>query len=158
MAVASIFGAPRKPPRRGATAALSIVTVLALAAGIPAWAVFALWAHQQELRRDWDIKGPPCPPARDSWQSIVLKREPHTFKYGGADFAHPFGGADCSSVPDGGFITRKAYYVCQFTGPIMIAVATGGRTVPYEPGPGRRATVSLRRGRLACVLGGWSTG
>lgn len=155
MASAAIFGPLRKRPRRGPTATLGLVTLAVLAAGIPSWAVYSLWAHQHELRRDWNIVGPPCPMATDTWQSIVLKREPHTFKYGGATFAHPFGGADCSSVPDGGFITRNAYYVCQFTRPVMISVATGDRTILFEPGYGRRATVSLRRGKVACVIGGW---
>ena len=65
-------------------------------------------------------------------------------------------GADCASVPDGPFITRRAYYACQFSEPIIIAVSVGGRTQLFEPGPGRHATVSLRGGRVACVLGGWN--
>jgi hypothetical protein len=142
--------------RRGATARLTLITVVGLAVAIPAFGVFALWNHQHRLRVDWGIKGPPCPAPKDSWDAIVLRRQPHTFRYGGADFAHPFGGADCASVPDGPFITRRAYYACQFTGPIIISVTSGGRTTLFEPGPGRHATVSLRRGRVACVVGGWN--
>ena len=142
--------------RRGATAMLGLITLGVLAVALPVSGVYALWDHQQELRTFWDIKGPPCPAPVHTWDEIVLRREPHTFKYGGADFAHPFGGADCSSVPDGPFITRKVYYACQFTGPIMIAVTQAGRTMLFEPGPGRHATVSLRRGKVGCVIGGWT--
>lgn len=142
--------------RRGATAMLGLATLGALAVMLPLGGVYALWSHQQGLRTDWTIKGPPCPPPRRSWAEVVLRREPHTFKYGGADFAHPFGGADCASVPDGPFITREAFYVCQFTGPVMISVTFAGHTTLYEPGPGRHATVSIRRGKVGCVIGGWT--
>ena len=142
--------------RRGATAQFTVITLISLAAAIPAWGAYAFWNHQHRLRVDWDIKGPPCPPPKNTWEAIVLKRQPHTFKYGGADFAHPFGGADCSSVPDGPFLTRKAYYVCQFTGPVMVAVTLAGKTTVFEPGYGRHAAVSVRKGRVACVLGGWT--
>jgi hypothetical protein len=152
MIVAAIY----KKPKRGATAKLGFMTLCLLAVGIPTGIVSALFAHQQGLRHDWDIKGPPCPSATHSWREIALSREPHSFKYGGVDFSHPFGGVDCASVPDGPFITRRAYYACQFTDPIIISVTAAGRTQLFEPGPGRHATVSLRRGRIACVLGGWN--
>ena len=142
--------------RRGATARLGLITAGLLAVAIPVGGVYSLWAHQHELRTYWDIKGPACPPPHHSWREVVLSRQPHTFQYGGADFAHPFGAADCTSVPDGPFITRKAYYACQFTGPIMVSVTQGGRTVLFEPGPGRHATVSLRGGKVGCVVGGWN--
>ena len=58
-------------------------------------------------------------------------------------------------MPDKPFITNQAYFVCQFTAPVMVSATLGGRTVVFEPGFGRRATVSLRHGRFACVLGGW---
>ncbi|MGZ3375503.1 MAG: hypothetical protein ACXU8S_02795 [Phenylobacterium sp.] len=152
MIVAAIY----KRPKRGATAKLGLITLGLVIVGVPLGAVSALLAHQRGLRHDWDIKGLPCPPPRHSWREIVMSREPHSFKYGGADFAHPFGAADCASVPDGPFITGRAYYACQFTAPIIISVTAGGQTQFFEPGPGRHATVSLRRGRIACVLGGWN--
>jgi hypothetical protein len=143
-------------PRRGATARLTLTTIALLAVAVPAGALYAFWNHQHRLRIDWGIKGPPCPPPKDSWDAIVLKRQPHSFKYGGADFVHPFGGADCASVPDGRFPTRDAYYVCQFTGPVMVSVTLAGKTTLFEPGYGRHAAVSIRKGRVACVLGGWT--
>jgi hypothetical protein len=151
-----IVAAISKTPKRGATAKLGLIVLGLIIVGVPISAVAALFAHQQGLRHDWDIKGPPCPAPTHAWRDVVLSRQPHTFQYGGVDFAHPFGAADCVSVPDGPFITRRAYYACQFTAPIMISVTAGGRTTLFEPGPGRHATVSLRHGRIACVLGGWN--
>ena len=66
------------------------------------------------------------------------------------------GGADCAAVPDGGFFSSNVYHVCQFTDPEMLIVASGGRAVAFEQGHGRRATVSLRRGKFSCVIGGWA--
>jgi hypothetical protein len=146
----------RKPPR-GATAMVSLVTVALLAVGVPAWGAYAFWSHDHALRTDWDIKGPPCPIAMHSWREIAFSRQPHQFEYKPMRLAHLFGGANCAEVPNGGFLTRRAYQVCQFTEPALLAVSTGGRTVTFEPGYGRRATVSLRDGKLACVLGGWFT-
>jgi hypothetical protein len=145
-----------KMPKRGATATFGLVCLGLLAAAIPVGGVIAVWAHQHGLRTDWDIKGPPCPAPTHRWEEIVLSRQPHSFRYGGADFAHPFGAADCVSVPEGWFISNKAFAVCQFTAPIMVSVTKDGRTTLFEPGPGRHATIRLRRGRVTCVVGGWN--
>jgi hypothetical protein len=145
-----------RKPRRGATANLGLVSVMLLAVAIPAWGAYQWWAFRHELRTDWNISGPDCPTAVHSWPSVALRRKPHEFDYGGMHLAHPFGGADCSPVPED-YFTHRAYSVCQFTGPVMIAVTAGGRTVLFEPGYGRRATVKLRNGQVSCVLGGWFT-
>jgi hypothetical protein len=145
-----------KKPRRGATATMSLVVVGLLAAGIPLWGAYSWWSFRHELRTDWVIAGPPCPPATHSWDAIALGRKPLEFDYGGMHLAHPFGGADCSPVPED-YFTAKAYSVCQFTGPVLITITTAGRTVTFEPGYGRRATIKLRRGQVTCVLGGWFT-
>jgi hypothetical protein len=145
-----------RKPRRGATARLGAGAAVVLAASIPLWTAYNWWHFRHELRTDWNIAGPACPLATHSWQSVALSRKPQAFDYGGMHIVHPFGGADCSPVPED-YFTSKAYSVCQFTAPAMIAVTTGGRTVLFEPGWGRRATVKLRHGELSCVLGGWFT-
>ena len=142
--------------KRGATATLGIGAAILLAASIPLWTAFNWWHFRHELRTDWNIVGPPCPPATHSWQSVAQSRTPMEFGYGGMHIAHAFGGADCSPVPEDYFSSR-AYSVCQLTAPGILAVTVGGRTVTYEPGHGRRATVKLRHGQLTCVLGGWFT-
>jgi hypothetical protein len=153
-----MFGpdAPIRKPRRGATATLGLVTVDVLAVSLPAWGAYQWWAFRHDLRTDWNITGPPCPPATHSWQSVALRRKPQNFDYGGMHIAHPFGGADCSPVPED-YFTHRAYSVCQFNAPVMISVTAGGRTTLFEPGVGRRATVKLRNGQVSCVLGGWFT-
>jgi hypothetical protein len=143
-------------PRRGATGRLTLMTLGFLALAIPSWGAYSWWAFRHELRTDCNITGPPCPPARDSWRSVVASRKPREFNYGGMHIAHPFGGADCSPVPED-YFSARAYSVCQFTAPVMIAVTVGARTQLFEPGYGRRATVKLRNGQLTCVQGGWLT-
>jgi hypothetical protein len=143
-----------RKPRRGATATLVIVAVGLIVVCAPAWGVYRWWAFRHELRADWTITGPPCPPPVDSWEKIIGRRTPHAFSYGGMRLAFPFGAADCSPVPED-YVTSRAYSVCQLTAPVMIVVTAGGRTVSFEPGQGRRATVRLRNGEVSCVLGGW---
>ncbi|HEY3948332.1 hypothetical protein [Phenylobacterium sp.] len=145
-----------RKPRPDATARFTRGTVIFLAAAIPLVAAFAFWNHKHQMLVAWDIRGPACPLARHAWSEIALHRQPHTFKYGGADFAHVFGAARCASVPHGHALSREADYVCQFTRPAMIAVTTAdGRKVLFEPGYERQATVALRGGALSCVVGGW---
>lgn len=146
-----------RKPRRGATTRLTIAVAVFLAAALPAWGVYALYAHQEDLRRSWGaLGGPACPIATHTWKQVALHRDPHHFTYGHAKFGHLFGGADCASVPDGPFITRRAYYVCQFSDPVMLSVTVGDRTVTYEPGWSRPATVRIRNGQPACAVAGWA--
>jgi hypothetical protein len=144
-------------PRRTSTGRVTVLIVLVLVVGVPAWGVYALYAHQEALRRYWGgIRGPACPMATHAWAQVAGTRTPHQVAYAKTAYRYVFGAADCTSVPDGRFITMDAYYVCQFTRPLMLEVTAAGRTVRYEPGWGRRATVSIRRGQPNCVIGGWS--
>jgi len=146
-----------RKPRRGATATLSLVAVGLLAVALPAWAAWSFWSHDHEMRTDWAITGPPCPVARHSWREVALSRRAREFDYKPMHLAHLFGGADCAAVPEGGLFSKRAYQVCQFTAPAMLLVTAGGRTWAFEPGYGRRATVTLRDGKATCVLAGWFT-
>jgi hypothetical protein len=121
---------------------------------LPAWGVYRWWAFRHELRADWIITGPPCPPQVDSWDSIARRRTSHEFSYGGMHLRFPLGAANCSPVPED-YFTGHAYSVCQLTAPGLVVVTADGRTAIFEPGPGRRATVELRNGQVSCVLGGW---
>jgi hypothetical protein len=143
-----------RKPRRGATANMFLVALGLLVVSLPAWGAYRWWAFRHELRTDWNITGPPCPPAVDSWEPLAHRRNPHEFSYGGMHLKFPFGAAECSPVPED-YITPHAYTVCQLTAPGLIAVTAGGRTVTFEPGKGRRATVKLRNGQVSCVLAGW---
>ncbi|MBS0361788.1 MAG: hypothetical protein JSR98_10435 [Proteobacteria bacterium] len=145
-----------RKPRPGATSRFTQATVLFLAAAIPLAGAFASWNHKHQMLVAWTIQGPACPTPVHAWREIALQRQPHTFRYGGADFAHMFGAAQCASVPHGYALNRDADYVCQFTEPVMVAVTTAdGRHTLFEPGFKRRATVALRGGEVSCVVGGW---
>jgi hypothetical protein len=143
-----------KTPRRGATATFGIVMAVLLLGSFPAWGLYQWWDFRHGLRTDWNIAGPPCPIATRGLEAVTLKRKPQTFDYSHMHIVHAFGGANCSPVPED-YLSNRAYTVCQFTAPVMIEVTAAGRTVLYEPGYGRPATVKLRNGKLSCVLGGW---
>jgi hypothetical protein len=44
------------------------------------------------------------------------------------------------------------FEVCQMTNPIAFSVISGGSEYDFAPGVAQPATVTLRNGRLACVL------
>ena len=149
----------RKPSRGAtavATATVARVILLATALGLPSWGFYSLWSRDHAQRTHWRITGPPCPTAPADWRPAPRSRQPFDFDFKALHFSHTAGGADCSTVPQGGFFSQKVDYVCQFTDPEMLVVTTGGRTLAFEPGRGRRATVTLRRGQVTCVIGGWS--
>ena len=62
------------------------------------------------------------------------------------------GDADCVAVPEGVF-HRRTFPVCAFDAPAALEVTSGGRTVVFEPGVGHSATVMVRDGHPACVVG-----
>ena len=65
------------------------------------------------------------------------------------------GDVSCVAPPDGNPLDPKSYTVCQFPAPATVSVAIGDRTVIFQPGPGRPATVTVRDGKVSCVVGGW---
>jgi uncharacterized protein (AIM24 family) len=61
----------------------------------------------------------------------------------------------CVGFREGGLFNASSYQVCQFSGPGAVAVTRAGRTVTFQPGPGRRTTVTVRRDQVSCVVAGW---
>ncbi len=134
------------------------IGLLALLAGvisIPAITVYGVWAGVQAMKALWAIQGPPCPVVAAPSRMVQGRRPPTSFHYGGAEFAHQVGGATCVAIPEDGLFRRQSYHKCQFNGPAMVAVTVGGHKTIYEPGVGRTVTITVRRGRPACVMGGW---
>jgi hypothetical protein len=130
-----------------------MVGVLLLVASIPALAVRQTWTSQQALRAAWNIAGPPCPPLTPA--GSLSAWFPREFTYEGVSFERRFGHVMCVAPPKTGFINPEVYSVCQFTGPDTIRVTTAGKAVAFKPGVGQPATVTVRGGRVSCVLGGW---
>jgi hypothetical protein len=106
------------------------------------------------MRRDWTIEGPACPIVPAISNAGRGAKPPAPFTYQGVRFAYQIADASCEAVPEG-YLTSRTYPVCQFDAPGAVAVTTAGRTVIFEPGVGRRATVTVRDGRATCVEGGW---
>lgn len=131
-----------------------ILGVLLLAASIPALAVHQTWSSQQALRKVWNITGPPCPPL--SAPLPAAPWIPRGFTYEGVSFERRFGHVMCTAPPKTALLTPETYTVCQFTGPDRLRVTTtAGKVFAFKPGVGHPATVTVRDGRVSCVLGGW---
>jgi hypothetical protein len=129
-----------------------MVGVLLLVLGIPAVLSWSDWREMQAMRADWAVTGPPCP------IGVAMppdRRAPMSFDYGGARLGRRFGHVACLGFHEDGLFDPATYSVCQFSGPAAIKVGLGGRETVYEPGVGRPATVTIRRGQASCVVGGW---
>ena len=142
---------------RDAGQTLAMAGLLLMLAAIPGYIVLETWAGEQAMKRAWTIAGPPCPVVeRPAWR-VVGSKPPKAFAYGGIGFARHFGHASCVAWREGGAFNSGLVRVCQFNAPGAVTVAANGRTVSYQPGVAKRATVSVRAGRPACVMGGWFT-
>jgi hypothetical protein len=156
---------PPKPPRsprsrwmeRAQVAGL--VVLVAVLLSFPVVIGYATWMGRRSDVDQWKIAGPPCAEvATISRIAAPPKRGPMSFVYAGAKFSRSYGSASCATIPEDGLMTRATYHVCQFSNPGAVTVAVGARRVIFEPPVGRRATVTLRRGRLGCVVAGWFNG
>lgn len=150
---------PLRMPRRSAL--LDRLQTMALAAllislmTIPGLIVAETWVGQAMMQRAWTISGPPCPVVTRPATNIVGRKLPRDFDYGGASFARYFGHASCVGWRDGPLGREARVRVCQFNAPGALAVTTPTRTIIYQTGVAQAATVSVRDGEPACVLGGW---
>jgi hypothetical protein len=130
--------------------------VLLALASIPGLTILEVWIDQRNVRRAWTIDGPPCPQVDRPAYSVVGRRRPRTFTYGGVAFTRQFGHASCVAIRERGFMAKASYRVCQFNAPAMVAVTLpSGDTTTWQTGVGRKVTVTVRHGRARCVLAGW---
>jgi hypothetical protein len=134
----------------------AIVALAPVLCAIPAFIVFKTWLEATSLKAEWSIKGPTCPTvAAPSPVATRRHKRPVTFQYYEASFTRSFGGVSCGSVPESSIWPSENYRVCRFNNPGAVVVRTAGRAVVFEPGVGRPATVTVRRGQASCVIGGW---
>ena len=142
--------------RAWARSAGVVVALAPVLCAIPAFVVFKTWLEATSLKAEWSIAGPPCPVvAKPSPLATRRHKPPVTFPYHEASFTRSFGAASCGSVPESSIWPSESYRVCRFNNPGAVVVRTGGRAVVFEPGVGRPATVTVRRGQTSCVIGGW---
>jgi hypothetical protein len=144
------------PPR--ARRAIGLTALALTALGLPAWLVIGTWNERVTLRRQWTIAGPACPIVTKPDRAVVGRRSPQFFTYEGIRFGRQFGEVSCVAPPEGNPLDPKSYAVCQFPIPAMVSVDVGAGPVIFQPGPGQRATVTVRRGKVSCVMGGWFKG
>jgi hypothetical protein len=134
----------------------AFATALALAAfGLPTWLIGSTWSERAALKRRWTIAGPACPVVAKPDRAVVGRRSPQFFNYQGIRFGRQFGDVSCVAPPYRNPLDPKSYTVCQFPAPAMVSVATGAGAVIFQPGPGRPAIVTVRDGKVSCVMGGW---
>lgn len=91
------------------------------------------------------IEGPPCPTL--SAEAFAQRKIPpaKVSHYEDMTFARAAGHISCELKAD--------TYICQFTSPITLGVTVPGKPASYfEPGVGHPATVSVRKGAVACVM------
>lgn len=131
--------------------------LLALVATIPAYLVYSAWAGERAMKRAWAINGPACPVVAAT-PALFGALGPKEFDYGGVGFARRYGHVDCMAAREGPLGDRHVYRVCQFSAPMTVGVTAGGQTRLFKAGVGQAATVTVRRGEVSCVVGGWFRG
>ncbi len=140
----------------GRTIAMAALVVAGL--GLPVLLVGSTWSDRVAVRRQWSIAGPACPVVAKPDRAIVGRRSPQFFNYMDVRFGRQSGEVSCAAPPDGNPLDPKSYPVCQFPAPVMVSVDTEAGTVFFQPGLGRPATVTVRRGHVTCVMAGWFRG
>jgi len=135
---------------------VGIVVLLLALASIPLQVGLSTWATHQSMKDEWAIRGPACPVVPQISRAATGFKPPPPFVYQHVGFAYQIGDVSCEAVPEGLF-NGATHPVCQFDAPAAIKVTYAGRTTIFEPGVGHRATVSVRDGKVSCVIGGWFT-
>lgn len=134
---------------------ICIVIVCLAAMSVPLTLAIETWVTHLSLRKDWAIKGPPCPETAEIPIADRGGKPPKPFAYKGTRFAAQMGNIFCEAVPDEGWFPKTTHAVCQFSNPLAIEVETPARKAIYATGIGHRATVTVRNGQPRCVIGGW---
>jgi len=142
----------RRLRHSGGWQTFGMVVLMLAVASIPLTVAYGALADHQSLKVEWAIDGPTCPVVS---QTERYHRPPQAFSYQGVHFTRQYGNVFCVVVPDGGVFSSAHHTACQFSAPAAISVTTAGRSILYEPGIGRAATVSIRNGQPSCVVGGW---
>jgi hypothetical protein len=129
--------------------------VLFMLVAVPGIDVYRTWASLRGEKASWNIKGPPCPVVPKASLAVVGHKPPRTFIYNEVAFTRHLGDVSCSAFREDGFMSAEHYSVCQFSGPGAVTVDGVGRKVTFQPGPGKRTTVTVRDGKISCVVAGW---
>jgi hypothetical protein len=151
------FGSTGERPRFAAaarTAWSAVAGVAVLAAG--GLVAAQHWREQQQdeaFAERWSVTGPPCPAVTAKWVQELALEQRTQIDFEGVDGFMANGAVSCVEVDYFAGRQTRPYPVCQFSAPFVLGLRVGGRPAYFEPGIGRPATVSLRNGRLSCVIG-----
>lgn len=129
--------------------------LLLLLVAVPGIDVYRTWAAMRAEKSSWNIEGPACPVVPEASLAVVGRKPPKTFTYNKITFTRHLGDVSCSAFREDGFLNADHYSVCQFSGPGAVTVEGAGRKVTFQPGPGKRTTVSVHDGKASCVVAGW---
>lgn len=145
-----------KERRRQVGNMLSLVGMAVCVAGVPGILVIQGVVTGFAERKAWAIGGPACPVvAEPSPRAVSHRRPPMSHTYGAATFTRSFGAVSCAGFREPALFDERVYHVCQFNNPGAVVVKTAAATTTYEAAPGERLTVTVREGRVSCVVGGW---
>lgn len=117
---------------------------------------FMAWKQRQAgaaAEAYWSLSGSPCP-ALDQAAFEARPRKPMSFTFEGVGFARGAGHMECTRRVYDQADGRREAPVCDFGGPIVLAVSVGGRQTFYAP-PGS-ARVAVIDGRARCVQRPWT--
>jgi hypothetical protein len=129
-----------------------IVALLAAVAGMPISVGYATWRDHRSVRAEWTASGGACPVTPSVSLAARGAKPPPPFTYRGARFAYQIGDAECAAVPESSLFDSSHYTACQFDAAGAVEVSYSGRTTIFEPGVGHGAIVTIRKGRVSCVL------
>lgn len=129
-----------------------MLLLLIAVASIPFTIWVNTWSDHRSLRKEWTIAGPACPVVAQVSLAARGAKPPPPFTYRGAHFAYQIGDVECAAVPEKNLFDSSHYTVCQFDAAGAVEVTTGGRTTVFEPGVGRGAMVTVRKGAASCVV------
>ena len=152
------FGQIRQAP--GTARGLRVIWMVGLGVAASGVAAFLAWDLGFEGRlnkahvAEWSVTGPPCPAVSAPWvQSLQLhQRTPLAFE--GLNGFMAAGAVNCTENDHVGGRAVPSYPVCQFNAPFVVGVRAGAGPMTYfQPGMGKPVTVSLRDGKVSCVMG-----
>lgn len=101
----------------------------------------------------WSLAGTPCPPLAPA-AFTAASRKPMTFTFDEAVIQRRAGHMECTHRVYAQAAGRREAPVCDFSGPIALAVDVGGTQAFYAP-PGS-ARVAVIDGKPVCVQRPWT--
>lgn len=141
--------------RTWAVLVLQLALTAALALMLPGLVLWQSWRDARALQAEWTVHGPPCEQVESpaSW-ALNHGKGPRTFNFLGTSFTRQFAAASCASLPESWWLPGRSYQVCMFNNPGAVTVSTIDGPVTFQPPFGQRATITVRNGDAACVVGG----